>query len=187
MKIVTFFYFTVWDSFILIRFGGGGRDRWWKAWHFFIWLFEIPPFWSDLGGRGEVVKIVTFFLSDWLRFLHSDQIWGKGWGDENMTFFYLPWLFEIPPLWSNLGEGLGDENRNPFLSDCLRRFLHPDQIWEGGVRWWKSWPFLSDCLIPPFWSDRREVWGDENRDLFFFIWVFGIPLFWSDLARYCYV
>jgi uncharacterized protein YkuJ len=65
MKIVTFFYLTVWDSSILIRF----EVRWWKSWPFFIWLFEIPPFWSS-----EVMKIVTCFLSDCLGFLHSDQI-----------------------------------------------------------------------------------------------------------------
>ena len=138
------FYLTVWDPSILIRFGG--RGRWWKSWPSFIWLFEIPPFWSDLG-RGLRWWKSWPLLSDCLRFLHSDQIWAEGWGDEIRDLFLSDclrgssiliryggrvrwwwgnfiWLFEeIPPFWSDLG--WGDENRDLFLSDCLR-FLHSD-------------------------------------------------------------
>ena len=102
---------------------------------FFIWVFEIPPFWSDLG-RGLRWWKSWPLLSDCLRFLHSDQIWAEGWGDEI---------------------------RDLFLSDCLRGSSILIR-YGGRVRWWWGnfiWLFEE---IPPFWSDLG--WGDENRDLF---------------------
>ena len=159
------FYLSVWDPSILIRFGEGFEVM--KIVTFFIWLFEIPPFWSDLGGRVRWWKSWPL-LSDCLRFLHSDQIWAEGWGDEIRDLFLSD--FEIPQFWSDMGEGWGDGE--VILSGCLRRFLHSDQIWgevmkivtffyltvwdssiliRFEVRWWKSWPFSIWLFeIPPF-------------------------------------
>ena len=119
MKIVTFFYLTVWDSSILIRFGRKGEVMKFVTF-FYLTVWEVPPFWSDMGegwGDGEVI------LSGCLRrFLHSDQIWGEVM--KIVTFFYLT-------VWD---------------SSILIRFE---------VRWWKSWPFSIWLFeIPPFWSSE---------------------------------
>jgi hypothetical protein len=122
---------------------------------FFIWVFEIPPFWSDLG-RGLRWWKSWPFLSDCLRSLHSDQIWGEGEVMKIVTFFYLTvwdssilirfgegfevmkivtfiiWLFKIPPFWSDLGGRVRWWNSWPFFIWLFERFLHSDQIWGKG-------------------------------------------------------
>ena len=152
MKIVTFFYLTVWDPSILIRFGEGFEVM--KIVTFIIWLFKIPPFWSDLGGR----------VKWWIREL-----------------FFIG-LFEIPPFWSDLGRSLRWWKSWPFLSDSLR-FLHSDQIWEEG-----SGDENRDLLFYlTVWDPSILIRFKRNGDVmkimtFYFIWLFEIPPFWSDMG-----
>jgi hypothetical protein len=156
--------------------------RWWKSWPFISWLFEITPFWSDLGGRVR---------------------WWKSW-----PFFI--WLFEIPPFWSYLGSPdpssqIWSEWRNLKQSNKKGHDFHhlkllPKSDQNGGisnseikkVHEFITSAFRPNLIIVTFFyltvwdSSILIIFGEEfevMKSVTFFIWLFEIPPFWSDLGR----